>query len=184
MLVPRSQPRISLLPAVSRRIPFPPLAGNAVRNRLITRPVTRLPPPEIRSPFEPAPARDPSISMIGVPAKPGCVVPSIVTGSRIVGSADVGWIVLAPDPIEKRIVSVPGVALAALIASRSVQVAALQTPSSVSALELTVKVAAGDAAVTARHRSPASTRAGCTGRSLAQPRRQGAAFASAAEDER
>jgi hypothetical protein len=41
-------------------------------------------------------------------------------------------------PITKRIVSVPACALAAWIASRSVQLAALQTPSSVSAVEFTV----------------------------------------------
>jgi hypothetical protein len=44
----------------------------------------------MRSPFEPWPAMDPSSSTIGVPEKPGCVVPSIVTGSTIVGSADRG----------------------------------------------------------------------------------------------
>ena len=129
----------------------------------------------MRSPLVPLGAAEPSISMIGVPAKPGCVVPSIITGSVIAGRADVGEIVFAPDPIENRIVSTPAAALAALIASRSVQLAALQSPSSVSALELTVKVAAGDAAVTATYRTPASTRAGCTCRSLAQRERQGPA---------
>jgi hypothetical protein len=37
------------------------------------------------------------------------------------GSAAVGEIVFAPEPIAKRIVSAPAAALAALIASRSVQ---------------------------------------------------------------
>src|SRR5215471_17207639 len=90
--------------------------------------------------------------------------------------------VLGPLPIAKRIVSVPAVALAALIASRSVQLRALQTPSSVSALELTVNVAAGSAAVTAKQRKPASIRAGRIHRSLAQPSHQGAPFAGAPSD--
>ena len=76
--------------------------------------------------------------MIGVPEKPGCVVPSMTTGSMIVGSGESGAIDFGPEPITKRIVSVPAFALAALIASRSVQLAALQTPSSVSAVEFTV----------------------------------------------
>ena len=76
--------------------------------------------------------------MIGAPEKPGWVVPSMTTGSTIVGSAESGTTDFCPVPIMKRIVSVPGFALAALIASRSVQLAALQTPSSVSAVEFTV----------------------------------------------
>ena len=76
--------------------------------------------------------------MIGVPEKPGCDVPSMITESTIVGSAESGAMDFCPDPITKRIVSVPGFALAALIASRSVQLAELQTPSSVSAVEFTV----------------------------------------------
>src|SRR4051794_4581343 len=116
-------------------MPLPPLAGNAGWNRLMTSPVTRLDPAEMRSPLEPFGAEEPSISMIGVPAKPGCVVPSIVTASEIVGRFAVGEIVFTPDPIENRIVSTPAAALAALIASRRVQLAALQSPSSVSAAE-------------------------------------------------
>jgi hypothetical protein len=85
--------------------------------------------------------------MIGEPEKPGCVVPSMVTGSVTAGSAAAGEIVFGPDPMEKRIVSAPAAAFAALIASRSVQFAALQRPSSVSAVELTVKVAAASETV-------------------------------------
>jgi hypothetical protein len=59
----------------------------------------------------------------------------------IVGSGDRSAIVFAPEPIAKWMSSGPGVAFAASMASRRVQLAALQTPSSVSAFELTVKVA-------------------------------------------
>ena len=60
------------------------------------------------------------------------------TGSVIVGRADSGTIDFWPVPITKRMVSVPALALAAWIASRSVQLATLQTPSSVSAVAFTV----------------------------------------------
>ena len=119
-------------------MPLPPLLGNPGTNRLMTSPVTRLSPAVMYRPLAPTPALEPSISMIGVPAKPGCVVPSITTGPTIVGSAESGTIDFCPEPITNRIVSVPAFALAALIASRSVQLAALHTPSSVSAVEFTV----------------------------------------------
>ena len=127
-------------------MPFPPAAGKPATNPLMTRPVIVLDPAVMSRPSTPVPAAAPLSTMIGAPANPGCVVPSIVTGSVIVGSADVTAIVFAPEPIENRIVSGPGFALAAWIASRSVQLAALQTPSSVSAAELTVNVAARAAA--------------------------------------
>src|SRR5262249_24542283 len=60
----------------------------------------------------------------------------------IVGSCETSAIVFGPEPIANRIVSDPADVLDALMASRSVQLDALQTPSSVSAVELTVKVAA------------------------------------------
>ena len=49
------------------------------------------------APFTPFTALSPTQLMIGVPA-PGWVVPSIVTGSVIVGSADSGLIVCTPVP--------------------------------------------------------------------------------------
>ena len=96
--------------------------------------------------------------MMGVPENPGCVVPSTITGSVIVGSAEPGWIVLGPAPITKRIVSVPAVAFAAKMASRSEQCVPLHTPSSRSFVELTVKVAAWAATETREQRTAASTR--------------------------
>src|SRR5205814_859164 len=54
-----------------------------------------------------------SISISGLPAKPGWVVPSMITGSLIVGSTDAGAIVCTPAPaILKAMKSVPGVAFA------------------------------------------------------------------------
>src|SRR5215469_6359469 len=114
----------------------------------MTSPEIVLDPAVMLRPLTPKPAEAPLNTMIGVPAYPGCVVPSMVTGSVIVGSGDVTAIVFEPEPIEKWIVSVPGFALAALIASRSVELAALQTPSSVSAAELSVDVAAQNVAHT------------------------------------
>ena len=59
----------------------------------------------------------PTASVLAV--APGCVYPSIITGSVIVGRLVAGEIVLTPPPgILNVIVSIPGVALAQLIASR------------------------------------------------------------------
>src|SRR5215471_5524741 len=77
--------------------------------------------------------------MIGFPAKPGCVVPSMMTDSLIFGSAEVGEIVCGPDPILNAIVSCPGLLFAAMMASRKLQ-SASQNPSLVSAVLVTVKV--------------------------------------------
>ena len=136
------------------KIPLPPRIGKPGTNRLITRLATTLEPAVMCSPLAPVPAAAPFSSMSGLPAKPGCVVPSIVTGSVIAGRAEARAIVFEPDPIENRIVSAPGEALAALIASRSVQLAALQIPSSVSAAEFTVKVAAEVHAAGTRRSAP------------------------------
>ena len=57
--------------------------------------------------------------MSGLPLYPGCVVPSMTAGSVIVGSAEVGAIVCAPEPIRKTMVSVPAVVFALVIAWRS-----------------------------------------------------------------
>src|SRR5207253_1904849 len=80
---------------------------------------TLLPDLTTRTPVV-APAKGPvlvpSISMIGLPEKPGWVVPSIVTASVIVGSTDAGMIVCEPEPILKLIVSGPMFTLASIIA--------------------------------------------------------------------
>src|SRR4051812_21832663 len=68
------------------------------------------------------------------------------TGSEITGRGEARLIVCTPAPLMlKLIVSGPpelGVLLAALIASRNVQLLALQTPSSVSAAEVTTNIVA------------------------------------------
>ena len=76
-----------------------------------------------------------SSSIFGAAAgAPGCVVPSMVTGSVIGGSdASVPSSVIVcrpPAPMLKWIASGPGLAFAAAIASRRVQSAALHVPSS------------------------------------------------------
>jgi hypothetical protein len=87
--------------------------------------------------------------MIGVPAKPGCVVPSIVTCCVIAGRSktEISW---KPEgEMLKLIVSAPANAFASSIAARRVQTApaVAQTPlpgvaSGSSAVELTVNAAA------------------------------------------
>ena len=62
------------------------------------------------SPF--TPTVSPARWTIGVVPAPGWVKPSIVTGSVISGSSDVGEIVTGPEPMAKRIVSAPPPALA------------------------------------------------------------------------
>src|SRR3954469_10180076 len=101
-------------------------------------------PGELKAQFEP------SISMSGDPANPGCVGPSTIADSKIF-SEDVGLIVFAPDPMLKTILSWPGLMLAALIASRKLQ-SASQTPSFVSAVFVTVKVLAWAAPATPSNR--------------------------------
>src|SRR6188508_1595265 len=67
---------------------------------------------------------------------PGCVYPSTVTGSVVLGSHVVSTIVWTPAPgMLKSIVSAPGLAFASVIAWRS-------DPAPESALVVTVKVAA------------------------------------------
>src|SRR5439155_2563614 len=75
--------------------------------------------------------------MIGVPVKPGCVVASRITGSVISGRGVSGAIVFAPDGwMLYVIVSVPGCALALMIAWRI-------EPSPLSSVLVTVKLEAG-----------------------------------------
>src|SRR4028118_614716 len=88
-----------LLPLVFNSIPLP-------IKPLITKPCTVLLPAATVKPFTPAPALMPLSSIIGVPAYPGWVVPSIMTDWVMVGKAEEGAIVWAPPfPILKRIVS-------------------------------------------------------------------------------
>src|SRR5260370_37979602 len=83
-----------------------------------------------------------SSAIIGLPAKPGWVVPSMITGSVIVGSADAGAIVCTPAPaILKAMKSGPGVAFARASAPRRVHLAASQDESS--SVELTTMAFAG-----------------------------------------
>ncbi len=88
---------------------------------LITSARIVLPPePAARSrPFAPLPALVPSRSMSGAVVYPGCVVPSIVTGTVMFGRADNSEIVWAPAPMPKSIVFDPGAAFEFRIACRS-----------------------------------------------------------------
>ncbi|OLE77575.1 MAG: hypothetical protein AUG02_01580 [Chloroflexi bacterium 13_1_20CM_2_70_9] len=60
------------------------------------------PPDPMISPSAPG-ASEPSSAIRGSPAKPGCVIPSMTTGSVIVGSALVRAIVFGPVPMANRI---------------------------------------------------------------------------------
>ena len=84
--------------------------------------------------------------MTGLPAKSLSVVPSMTTGPVMIGRpGDAGWI--SCDPVSwNAIVSRPGLALAALIASRRLQWLALHVPSLTSFAELTVNVVGASAA--------------------------------------
>ena len=92
----------------------------------------------------------PSSLISGVPAKPGCVVPSMSISVEIVGSALAGVIVCNPPaPMLKVMASAPARALASWMAARSVQTApaVAQTPlpavaSAASPVLLTTNVAA------------------------------------------
>ena len=103
-------------------------------NRLMISPRTVLPPPMMVRPFAPAPALTPFNWISGVPLNPGCVQPSMMTGSVIVGRALAGAIVCAPTPaMLNTILSRPELALANAIASRNV-------PTPLSALLVTSNV--------------------------------------------
>src|SRR2546428_9164302 len=104
---------------------------------LITNPRTVEFPALITKPCTVPEARDPFSSIIGVPAKPGCVVPSIITGRVIVGRAEVGLIVNGPGPGRlNTIVLVPPPALESRIACR-------KEPGPPSSVLVTVKVELG-----------------------------------------
>ena len=81
-----------------------------------------LPAPSSR-PLTPEPAAVPDSWMIGVPAKPGWVVPSMSTASVIVGRADVALMTYGPPPGMLKVIRSGwpltfGVWFAARIASR------------------------------------------------------------------
>src|SRR6185503_11817720 len=79
--------------------------------------------------------------MTGDPTNPGCVVPSIVTGLVIGGSADAGVIVNGAAPgMLKTILSAPGLALASMIARRSDP----DPAAALSVLLVTMKTAEGE----------------------------------------
>ena len=103
-------------PFVASTIPSPP-------NRLITSPLTVVPPAVIVRPLTPAPAAVPTSSIRGTPAYPVWVVPSRRTGSSIVGRAEVGLIVCTPLPAMAKWISSGepplGWPLALVIACRS-----------------------------------------------------------------
>ena len=103
-------------------------------NRLMMSPRTVLPPPVMVKPFTATPAPAPFSWMSGVPLNPGCVQPSMMTASVIVGRAVSGVIVCVPVPTMLKLMrSSPRVALANVIASRNV-------PAPVSALLVTTNV--------------------------------------------
>ena len=85
-------------PSVCNTIPSPP-------NRLMTRPLTVLPPAVILSPLAEGPALVPFSSIMGLSMKPGCVVPSITTGPVMVSSGEFRLIVCGPEPMSNRISS-------------------------------------------------------------------------------
>src|SRR6185369_11883146 len=96
-------------------------------------------PPSTRRPYQPK-AFAPERTMTGLPAKSLSVVPSMTIGPVMIGRpGDAGWI--SCDPVSwNAIVSRPGLALAALIASRRLQWLALHVPSLTSFGEFTVNV--------------------------------------------
>ena len=70
----------------------------APRKRLMTSPLTLLPAGLLKARPATTGTFAPLSSMIGVPAKPGCVVPSMTTGWLIDGSPVSGAIVRTPVP--------------------------------------------------------------------------------------
>src|SRR5438132_11585538 len=79
---------------------FPPLIRNWIPSELkllMIKPLTVLLPAVISSPYV-EPALAPFNSIPGEHVTKQLAVPSIVTGCVIIGSADVGLIVLTPDP--------------------------------------------------------------------------------------
>ena len=141
--VPMKLPSMIMFPCIDSAIP--------ASERLITSPLITENGTTVTNP---ASAVAPLNSITGFPEKPGWVVPSMVTRSVISGKADAGAIVWTPEPILNRISSAPALALACMIAARSVQspvpssqISSLVSLSGPSPVELTVNMCAG--AVTA-----------------------------------
>ena len=97
--------------------------------RLMTRPLTLTVLPVMTRPLAPAPAADPfsstsSTALLPTPseltAAPGCVYPSMLTGSVTPGSGDCGVMVRTPVPGMLKVMSSgPGFAFASRMAWRS-----------------------------------------------------------------
>src|SRR5438105_6756090 len=84
--------------------------------------------------------------MAGVPPQFGEPPPSMLTGLMTAGSGEVGWIVCGEGPaILKTMLSAPAEALAAFMASRRLQCAAVHAPRSRWSMVLTVNVVAASA---------------------------------------
>src|SRR6185503_10719716 len=107
---------------------------------LTTRLRTVVDPAAILNPM-PDPVSAPLRVINGVPPKPGCVVPSIVTGSLNGGRSAVGVIVCAPYPSAKVIVSAPALVFESMIAC-------LNEPAPLSLVLVTVKVIAAACSTT------------------------------------
>ena len=86
--------------------------------RLMINPLTVMPVPVSLIPSAP-PALAPLNSMRGLPAKPGWVVASSSVGWAMAGSAVLGEIVLAPEPMANLMVSSAIVLLASRMAWRT-----------------------------------------------------------------
>ncbi len=116
---PMMLPSTRLLPPVWRKMPLP-------LNLLMTRPRMTESPAVMSRPEAALMNGDdekmlaPLSSMTGDPAKPGCVVPSMVTGSLMVGSVVFNLMVRTPAPGMLKVMrSCPGTALASRTAWRS-----------------------------------------------------------------
>src|SRR5437879_6598133 len=85
----------------------------------MARPLTSELPPRRTRPLVCSPAKKPLIATNGVPLKPGCVVPSMVTGAGVLGRGDAGKKGgTPPKPGMLRLMVLPGLALALTMAAR------------------------------------------------------------------
>ena len=108
----------------------------ALVKRLIAKARIVEPPAESVMPLTNPPAEPPSNSISGIPAKPGWVEPSMMTGKLIRGSSESGWIVCGPSLGMLKWISSgrPALGPTAFMASRS-------EPAPESAVLMTIKVA-------------------------------------------
>ena len=130
---------LASIPIQQPSITFPPpdeISMPLSLKRLMTRPRSKQLLVVMRKPSVEAGVPVPFNSISGAPAKPGCVVPSMVSGSVIAGSRLMGNSVSPePPPMLKSITSTPAAAFASVIAWRN-------EPAPVSFVTVTVKVAA------------------------------------------